>query len=60
VTCPVLFVSGGPLGWHPPDEEERIACFSKLDRAEIAEAGHMMHWTRPEEMARILGKFALA
>ena len=58
VTCPVLFVSGGPLGWHPPDEEERIACFSNLERAEITEAGHMMHWTRPQEMARILLEFA--
>jgi pimeloyl-ACP methyl ester carboxylesterase len=54
VVCPVLFVSGGPLGWHPPDEDERLACFGKLDRIEIPQAGHMMHWTRPEEMARLL------
>ncbi|MGH7271452.1 MAG: alpha/beta fold hydrolase, partial [Polyangiaceae bacterium] len=31
VTCPVLFVSGGPLGWHPPDEEARVASFAVLD-----------------------------
>ena len=56
VTCPTLFVSGGPLGWHPPDEEERLACFRELSRVAIDDAGHMMHWTRPDELARaILG-----
>jgi len=58
VTCPVLFVSGGPLGWHPPDEEARIASFSQLERVEIEDAGHMMHWTRPAEMARAVTRFA--
>jgi pimeloyl-ACP methyl ester carboxylesterase len=56
VTCPTLFVSGGPLGWHPPDEEERIACFPSLTRLELPDAGHMMHWTRPEELARAIGQ----
>ena len=60
VTCPVLFVSGGPLGWHPPDEEDRIACFPALERAELEGAGHMMHWTRPGELASVLVRFALA
>jgi pimeloyl-ACP methyl ester carboxylesterase len=54
VTCPVLYVSGGPLGWHPPDEEARIASFTRLERAEIKDAGHMMHWTNPGELARLL------
>lgn len=57
VTCPVLFVSGGPAGFHPPDEEERLRSFAKLERAEIADAGHMMHWTEPDEVARLLGAF---
>lgn len=57
VTCPVLFVAGGPTGFHPPDEEERLAAFTTLARAEIADAGHMMHWTRPDEVARVLGAF---
>jgi pimeloyl-ACP methyl ester carboxylesterase len=57
VTCPVLFVSGGPDGWHPPDEEARIACFAALERTEIVEAGHMMHWTRPAELGRKLIRF---
>jgi pimeloyl-ACP methyl ester carboxylesterase len=60
VKCPVLFVSGGPLGWHPTDEEERIACFAALERVELPDAGHMMHWTRPVELARALAAFALA
>jgi pimeloyl-ACP methyl ester carboxylesterase len=58
VTCPVLFVSGGALGWHPPDEEERIACFASLERAELPHAGHMMHWTRPGDLAQLLVRFA--
>jgi pimeloyl-ACP methyl ester carboxylesterase len=57
VTCPTLFVSGGPLGWHPPDEEERVACFAKLDRVELADAGHMMHWTRPADLAECVVAF---
>jgi pimeloyl-ACP methyl ester carboxylesterase len=60
VECPVLFVSGGPLGWHPPDEDERIASFARLERVEIPEAGHMMHWTRPEQLARHVTRFALS
>jgi pimeloyl-ACP methyl ester carboxylesterase len=60
VDCPVLSVSGGPLGWHPADEEERLASFSRLQRAEIADAGHMMHWTRPAELAGLLLGFLAA
>jgi pimeloyl-ACP methyl ester carboxylesterase len=65
VTCPVLFVSGGPLGWHPPDEEERLASFSQsqgqgqgqLEHAELTDAGHMMHWTQPVALAALLSQF---
>jgi pimeloyl-ACP methyl ester carboxylesterase len=60
VTCPVLFVSGGPLGWHPPDEDERLACFSRLEHAELTDAGHMMHWTQPVPLARTIAKFVRA
>jgi pimeloyl-ACP methyl ester carboxylesterase len=56
ITCPVLFVHGGPNGFHPPDEEERLACFAHLERAEIEGAGHMMHWTRPDEVAAVIRK----
>jgi len=57
--CPVLSVSGGPKGWHPPDEETRLGAFAALERVEIPDAGHMMHWTRPEELARILVEFLM-
>lgn len=58
VDCPVRFVSGGPTGFHPSDEQARLAAFPNLvDQVEIADAGHMMHWTRPEACARAIGDF---
>lgn len=51
VECPVLFVDGGPQGWHPPDEAERLSCFRDLRTVSFPEAGHMMHWTAPNEVA---------
>jgi pimeloyl-ACP methyl ester carboxylesterase len=59
IACPTLSISGGPHGWHPPDEEERLALVRDLRRAEIPGAGHMMHWTAPAEVARILAGFLL-
>lgn len=57
ITCPVLFVGGGPHGWHPPDEEERLAHVARLERVELPGAGHMMHWTAPEAFATAILKF---
>jgi pimeloyl-ACP methyl ester carboxylesterase len=57
VVCPVLFVSGGPCGWHPPDEDARVGSFAVLERAEIADAGHMMHWTEPAKLTDLLVRF---
>ncbi len=54
VTCPVLFVSGGPRGYHPPDEDERLLAFTTLARAELSEAGHMVHWTEPAALIPLL------
>lgn len=54
VTCPTLFVSGGPSGFHPPDEDERLAAFASLRRAEIDGAGHMLHWSAPDAVAKLL------
>jgi pimeloyl-ACP methyl ester carboxylesterase len=51
VTCPVLYLSGGDTGFFPPDAEERLAAFGNLERFEVKGAGHMMHWTRAEEVA---------
>jgi pimeloyl-ACP methyl ester carboxylesterase len=56
-TMPVLVVSGGKTGWHPFDEADRMACLPNARAVEIADAGHMMHWTAPEKLARALGDF---
>ena len=54
VTAPVLFVSGGERGYHPPEEDERLAAFAQCKRAELPDAGHMVHWTQPEALAPLL------
>jgi pimeloyl-ACP methyl ester carboxylesterase len=56
VTCPALHVSGGVKGHHVADEEERLACFSKLSRVTI-EGGHALHWSRPRELGDALVRF---
>jgi pimeloyl-ACP methyl ester carboxylesterase len=57
VTCPTLYVDGGAIGMHPEDEDARLACFRSLERLTIEGAGHMMHWTRPDDLARVLVTF---
>ena len=57
VTCPVLSVSGGPDGFHTPDEAERLAAFARLTEEEMPTAGHMMHWTQPDALGAILTRF---
>ncbi len=54
ISAPTLFVDGGPMGYHPPDEEERLAAIGHLSRATLEGAGHMMHWTRPGPLAAAL------
>jgi len=56
-TCPVLIVSGGKTGYTAPDYDERAGAFARVERAEIADAGHMMHWTKPDELGRALVAF---
>jgi hypothetical protein len=57
IDCPTLVVSGGPAGWHPADEEERIACLASATRFELPNAGHMMHWTEPTALSERLASF---
>jgi pimeloyl-ACP methyl ester carboxylesterase len=57
VTCPVLYLSGGETGFSAPDIEQRLAAFASLESLEVGGAGHMMHWTRAEEVARRLLAF---
>lgn len=59
VTAPVLFIAGGPSGYHPADEADRLTAFRDLRTVSIPDAGHMMHWTHPAELARHLLAFAL-
>jgi pimeloyl-ACP methyl ester carboxylesterase len=56
ITCPVLYVSGGPQGFHVPDEDERLAAFPKLEKRTI-DGGHALHWSRPVELAEMLVGF---
>jgi pimeloyl-ACP methyl ester carboxylesterase len=57
VECPTLFVAGGPHGWHPPDEADRLSCFRTLSRLDLPDAGHMMHWTHPDVLADAIRRF---
>ena len=41
----------------PQDEEARVSAFATLKRAEIPDAGHMMHWTEPAKLTRLLLEF---
>ena len=58
VTCPVLFVSGGPTGFHPVDEPERLAAFAHLEQKTLETTNHMMHWTEPDALATLLVTFS--
>jgi pimeloyl-ACP methyl ester carboxylesterase len=57
IDCPTLVVGGGPAGWHPPDEDDRVACLPHATRFELPRAGHMMHWTEPSALAQRLFTF---
>ncbi|WP_437292896.1 alpha/beta fold hydrolase [Sorangium sp. So ce426] len=60
IACPTLLVSGGPTGWHPEDEAERVARLKRAEHVELPEAGHMMHWSAAAELAERLGDFFAA
>ncbi|WP_437806570.1 alpha/beta fold hydrolase [Sorangium sp. So ce1078] len=57
IACPTLVVSGGPTGWHPPDEAARVAKLARAEHVELQDAGHMMHWSAASELAERLGEF---
>lgn len=54
IAAPTLCIGGGPSGFHPDDEAERVTSIRHARAVEIPDAGHMMHWTRPAEVARLL------
>lgn len=57
ITADTLCIGGGSSGFHPEDEAARVATIRGARSLEIEGAGHMMHWTRPEEVARLLVDF---
>jgi pimeloyl-ACP methyl ester carboxylesterase len=57
VPCPVLYVSGGALGYRVPDEAARLAGFAHARHVDLDGAGHMMHWTAPDALSRVLADF---
>jgi pimeloyl-ACP methyl ester carboxylesterase len=60
ITAPKLFVDGGETGWHPRDEAARLDALAPDRRLTLEGAGHMMHWTRPAELAEAIGAFVEA
>jgi pimeloyl-ACP methyl ester carboxylesterase len=57
VTCPVLYVSGGNLGYRVPDADRRLSAFARVEQVALDDAGHMMHWTQPAKLASALATF---
>lgn len=57
IKCPTLSIGGGPAGYHPPDEGERLASLRDARHIELPSAGHMMHWTEPASVASALLNF---
>ncbi len=55
---PVLFVGGGESGYHPPDEDARLAAFADVRRVDVDDAGHMVHWVAPEALAAAIVAFS--
>ena len=60
IACPTLVVGGGPLGYHPEDEPARIAHIPNVTVVDLPDAGHMMHWTKPDELGQHLVRFFAA
>ena len=57
IACPTLVIHGGPTGFHTEDEEARIEAIPDVRVVDIPDAGHMMHWTRPEQVSRAIVQF---
>ncbi|GAC1580081.1 MAG: alpha/beta hydrolase [Polyangiales bacterium] len=57
ITAPTLVVGGGATGFHPEDEALRIEAFAEAHKVDLEGAGHMMHWTQPSQLSRVLLAF---
>lgn len=58
VIAPVLYVTGGANGFRVTGENDRLASYRTLRRLDLDGAGHMIHWTRPTELARAIVEHA--
>ena len=56
IACPVLHVDGGDITqWE--ELVGRARRYPNASHVSIPGAGHMLHWTRPEETARAVTEF---
>ena len=64
VSAPTLFIDGGdsPFKSLLPAEERaaRRACFAQRQEVEIAGAGHMLHFDRPQQTGECMAAFLRA
>lgn len=64
IRADVLFVTAGITDERSdfarlPDYEERLRAVRSLRRVTVADAGHMLHHDRPDEIARLIQEFLL-
>ncbi|HEY0879169.1 MAG TPA: alpha/beta hydrolase [Zeimonas sp.] len=62
VQADVLFITAGIVDERGifaqmPDYEERLRAIRSLRRVTVADAGHMLHHERPDEVARLIEEF---
>ena len=56
ISLPTLAVAG-ERGYRLPDEASRLAQLKDCRLVEIADVGHMIHWFKPVELAKVLVEF---
>lgn len=58
VRAPVLFVRGADSQLYPPEVSDLgQAAFADLRETTLPDCGHMLHWERPDAVARLIGDF---
>ncbi len=60
VTAPVLILDGGAEGLRHADDAVRRTWYARHEDVSLAGAGHMMHWTRPDDVAASVVGFLTA
>ncbi|MDP3277047.1 MAG: alpha/beta hydrolase [Deltaproteobacteria bacterium] len=60
ITAPTLLVDGGTTGLHFEATAERAARYRAVAKHTLPDAGHMMHWTAPEALTRVVDEFLVA